>query len=203
MRFSKFSAVRLFAFIAMLTPCLWLILKFTQQDLGANPVEFLTHETGKWTLIFLLTGLAISPLKNILGWKAPMKLRRMVGLYAFFYACLHLMIYWVFDQSLSFAYVWEDILKRPYITIGFSAWLLLIPLAITSANYFRKRMGKNWIKLHKLAYVTALLGLLHYIWLIRADYAETFIYAAVLFLLLGYRLLHSLKLRFKVRPEQA
>lgn len=183
-----FIYVRIVSFALLLLPAILLIIAFFTHDLGANPVEKLTHETGKWALISLLLSLSITPLTRLSGFKKWMLLRRMLGLYAFFYACLHFTIYWVFDQSLSLEYVWDDILDRPYITVGFSAWLLLIPLAITSTNKLRRRMGRHWLTLHKLVYGIACLVIIHYIWLIRADYAEVYLYVLWLIALFSYRI---------------
>jgi len=180
--------LRAFTFVALLLPFVFLVVNFFTDRLGVNPVETLTHETGQWALICLLISLSVTPIKNISGVKKLMRIRRMTGLFCFFYACLHFSVYWVFDQSLSLAYVWDDIKDRPYITIGFSAWLLLIPLAVTSTTSMRRRLGKNWLHLHKLVYLIALLALIHYIWLIRADYAEVTIFATWLALLLAYRI---------------
>jgi Predicted membrane protein len=175
-------------FFTLLSPALLLVWQLLTHRLGANPVEALTHETGKWALICLLISLSHTPLKNLFNWKKVMRYRRMTGLYAYFYVCLHFCIYWVFDQSLSLAYVWDDILDRPYITLGFCAWLLLTPLAITSTKNMRRRLGHRWLSLHKLIYVIGILAIAHYIWLIRADYAEVVIYTLWLALVLGYRL---------------
>ena len=175
-------------FALLLLPAGWLVYGLLTHSLGTNPVEKLTHETGEWALICLCLGLAITPVKNIAGWKWLMQYRRMLGLFAFFYACLHLAVYWVFDQSLSLVYLWEDIKDRPYITLGFSAWLILLPLAITSTNAWRKRLAKNWLRLHRLTYAAVALALLHYIWLIRADYAEVYPFALAIGVLLAYRL---------------
>ncbi|WP_075185406.1 sulfite oxidase heme-binding subunit YedZ [Teredinibacter haidensis] len=183
--------LRPFTFITLLIPLLLLSWQFFNRQLGANPVEALTHETGKWAFICLLLSLSATPIKSITGVKKVMQLRRMTGLYAFFYACLHFTIYWVFDQSLSLQYVWDDIIDRPYITLGFSAWLLLIPLTITSTKKMRKKLGRQWLNLHKLVYLIALLAIAHYIWLIRADYAEVIIYSIWLTALLGHRLYKS------------
>lgn len=189
----KFSLFKLSVFLLLLLPALFLIYGLINNSLGTNPVEKLTHETGTWSLICLILSLAVTPLKNIFGWKWLMKFRRMLGLYAFFYAFLHFSVYWVFDQSLSFEFLWEDIKERPYITMGFSALLLMLPLAITSTQGWRKRLAKKWISLHKLAYPAAILALLHYIWLIRADYQEVVIYAVLIIALLAYRAVRAMK----------
>ncbi|WP_018415766.1 sulfite oxidase heme-binding subunit YedZ [Teredinibacter turnerae] len=188
-----FTSWRFATFFLLLSPGVWLVYGFIANNLGANPVETLTHQTGKWAFICLLVSLAITPARQLTGVKKLMLLRRMVGLYAFFYATLHFLVYWVFDQSLSVAYLWEDISDRPYITLGFLGWLLLLPLAITSTQNWRKRLGKRWLTLHKLTYAVGLLALFHYIWLIRADYSEVVPYATILVALLGYRVFRWLK----------
>ncbi|WP_045857429.1 protein-methionine-sulfoxide reductase heme-binding subunit MsrQ [Teredinibacter purpureus] len=187
----KNSLLKLLVFTLLLLPIIVLTAQFFQHRLGANPVETLTHETGKWALVCLLLSLSASPLKAAFGWKKIMQFRRMLGLYSFFYASLHFAIYWVFDQSLSFAYVWEDILDRPYITLGFSAWLLLIPLTITSTQSLRRKLGRRWLQLHKLVYLIGLLVIAHFIWLIRADYTEAILYSAWLFIVYAQRIIHS------------
>ncbi|MBX2857913.1 MAG: sulfoxide reductase heme-binding subunit YedZ [Cellvibrionaceae bacterium] len=182
-------------------PAALLLYALLAQSLGTNPVEKLTHETGKWALICLCLSLAATPLRQLLRWVWLMQYRRMLGLFAFFYACLHLAVYWVFDQSLSFIYLWDDIKDRPYITMGFSAWLILLPLAITSTLAWRKRLGKNWLRLHRLSYAAVLIALLHYIWLIRADYSEVYPFAIAIAVLLGHRLVKQLQHRL-YRPTQ-
>jgi len=182
--------LRVTAFCLLSLPTIFLGVGFVRQNLGANPIETLTHQTGTWALICLLISLSLTPLKT-LGWKQGMKVRRMSGLFSFYYASLHFLIYWIFDQSLSFSYVWQDIADRPYITLGFSAWLLLIPLTVTSTKKMRQRLGRYWISLHKLVYPIAILVMAHYIWLIRADYAEVYLYSIWLSILLIFRLVHS------------
>ncbi len=185
--------LRALTFISLLTPATLLVVNFFNRNLGANPVETLTHETGQWAFICLLISLSCTPVYKVFGLKKVMRIRRMSGLFAFFYGSLHFAIYWVFDQSLSLEYLWQDIKDRPYITLGFSAWLLLIPLTITSTRKMRQRLGKTWLKLHKLVYIIALLALAHYIWLIRADYAEVIIFALCLSILLATRIFFMMK----------
>jgi len=180
--------LRLLTFIALLLPTLYLSYQFIFNKLGANPVEALTHQTGKWALISLLLSLSITPTIRFTRYKKLMLIRRTTGLYAFYYASLHLLIYAVFDQSLSLQFLWEDVIDRPYITLGFSAWLMLIPLTVSSTQNMRRRMGKRWVQLHKLVYVIAIVVIFHYLWLIRVDYTEVVPYALWLVILLGYRL---------------
>lgn len=148
----------------------------------------MTRNTGDWAMYFLLITLAITPLRKLTGWRWLIKYRRMMGLYAFFYACLHFLTYIWFDQFFNVPEIINDIIKRPFITIGFLSLLLLIPLAVTSNHAMMLRLKKNWQKLHRLVYVIALLVMLHYFMMIKADYKEPLIYLVILLLLLLYRL---------------
>jgi len=157
--------------------------------LGANPAEFITRATGDWTLRFLLITLAVTPLRKLTGWNWLARLRRMLGLYAFFYAIVHLSSYVSFDHVFDAGEILRDIVKRPFITVGFTALVLLVPLAVTSTNAMVRRLGaKRWLALHRLVYVIAPLGVLHFWWMVKRDITEPAIYAAILTLLLGYRL---------------
>jgi len=174
-------------FFICLLPLVMLVWDGFHDALGANPVEKITHRTGDWTLRFLLLTLSVTPLRKLLNWKFMMRFRRMLGLFAFFYACLHFVTYLVFDHFFDFGEIAKDILKRPYVTVGFTGFVLLIPLAITSTNNMKKRLGKNWKRLHQLVYVIAVCGILHYLWLVKADLLQPLIYAAILLLLFGVR----------------
>ena len=174
-------------FSVCLAPFVALVIGVFNSSLGTNPVETLTHETGNWTLRFLLITLTITPLRRLATANWLIKLRRMFGLYAFFYACLHFMTYIWFDHYFDWAEIIEDIPKRPFITVGFTAFVLLIPLAVTSTNGMMRRLKKHWINLHKLIYIIAVLGVLHFLWLVKADLFEPMIYAVLLLILLGYR----------------
>jgi len=157
----------------------------------ANPVEFVLRELGEWALRFLLITLAVTPLRKLMGWAWIVPLRRMLGLYAFFYALLHLLVFFVADLNYSFARLWEEILKRPYITVGMAAFLLMVPLAVTSTNKMIKRLGgERWRALHRLIYASGALAVLHFYWLkaSKANVSEPLIYAAILAVLLGYRM---------------
>ena len=169
-------------------PAAWAFyLGFTDQ-LGADPVKSLEHTLGLWALRFLIAGLAITPLRR-LGGPNLVRYRRAVGLLAFFYVCLHLAVYVSFDLGFNFAAVWKDIVKRPYITIGMLAFVLLIPLAITSNNAMVKRLGAQaWQKLHRLVYAAALLGAIHFVWLVKSWPPEPLIYLAIVVTLLLFRL---------------
>ncbi len=162
----------------------------------ANPVEYVTRATGDWSLRFLLITLAVTPIRIIYGFGKILRVRRMLGLFAFFYVLTHFMIYAFLDLAYSndvgfselASYVYNDIVKRPYITVGFIAFLLLIPLAVTSTNGMMKRLGKKWRSLHKSVYLVAILGVLHYFWLVKKDLTEPVIYASILAGLFAVRL---------------
>ena len=174
-------------FCVSLLPLVWLCWLAWQDQLGTNPVETLSHRTGDWSLRFLLLTLAVTPLRRLSGWNWLLKFRRMLGLFAFFYVCLHLGVYLIFDQFFDPSAILEDIAKRPYITVGFAGFLLLIPLAATSTNGMIKRLGRNWQRLHRLVYLIGMLGVVHYWWLVKADISEPLLYAGLLTMLLGYR----------------
>jgi methionine sulfoxide reductase heme-binding subunit len=161
--------------------------------LGANPAEFITRSTGDWTLRFLLATLAVTPLRKAFGWHWLLRFRRMLGLYAFFYAVVHLSSYVSFDHVFELTEILADIVKRPFITVGFTALVLMIPLAVTSTHKMVQRLGaERWLSLHRLVYVIAPLGVLHFWWMVKKDVTEPAIYAAVLAVLLGYRLVAKL-----------
>lgn len=155
--------------------------------LGANPVETLLHELGLWGLRFLLIGLAITPLRRLSKWHWLTRFRRMVGLFAFFYVVLHFLVYANLDQGLLFGAIIEDIIKRPYITLGITALLMLIPLAMTSTRGMMRRLGKNWLRLHRLVYPVAVLAVWHFYWQVKLDTLEASVYALILAFLLGIR----------------
>ena len=171
-------------------PCARLIWLATQGGLGANPIEYITRSTGWWTLAFLMITLSITPLRRLLGWPWLARLRRTVGLCAFAYALMHFVIYLWLDQFFDFAAITKDIIKRPFITVGFTAFLLLIPLAVTSTNAMVCRLGgRRWQQLHRCVYAIAVLGVLHYWWLVKKDLREPILFALLLTLLLGARIL--------------
>ncbi len=179
-------------FFACLIPLGRLVWFGLHNQLGTNPIEFITHSTGTWTLNFLLITLCITPLRQLSGWSWLIKLRRMVGLYAFFYACLHFITYIWLDQFFDVAAIIKDVIKRPFITVGFAAFILLIPLALTSTHAMLKKLGgKRWQSLHRLIYLIAILGVLHFWWLVKKDITEPLIYAVILASLLGYRVINS------------
>lgn len=186
--FSPLVLTKLGVFVFGLVPFGLLLYGAFNDRLGANPIETLTHGTGDWALRFLLITLAVTPLRRLSGWTMLQRLRRMLGLFAFFYACLHFLIWFWLDQSLSLSAMVEDVIKRPYITVGFLAFVLLIPLAATSTRGMMRRLGRNWQRLHRLVYAVAVLAVLHFLWLVKADWTEPALYGAILSLLLLSRL---------------
>jgi len=179
--------IKIILFFLCLIPFAWLVWRGLNAELGANPVETVTRYTGDWTLRFLLITLSVTPVRRLSGWNTLLRYRRMLGLFSFFYASIHFSIY-VIDQYFSVATIVEDILKRPYITVGFSCFILLIPLAITSANNMVRWLGaKRWQRLHQLIYVIAIGGVLHFLWLVKSDISEPLLYGTLLCGLLGYR----------------
>jgi sulfoxide reductase heme-binding subunit YedZ len=179
--------VKPLVFLACLIPFLLLLRGVLDGDLGANPLERVTDVTGQWGLRFLLLTLAITPLRRLTGWTWLLRFRRMLGLFVFFYITLHFLTWVWLDQELSWGNILADIVKRPYVTVGFSAWLLLFPLAATSTRGMMRRLGRKWQRLHRAVYAIGVLAILHYIWLVKADLLEPLIYAAVLILLLVVR----------------
>jgi sulfoxide reductase heme-binding subunit YedZ len=165
-----------------------LIFLGLHDGLGANPIEFITHSTGTWTLVGLLVTLSVTPLRKLgaPGWLV--RFRRLLGLFAFFYACLHFVTYVWLDQFFDPASIAKDVIKRPFITVGFTAFVLLIPLAATSNQRMMKKLGRNWQRLHRLIYLIASLGVVHYWWLVKKDITLPLIYACVLAILLAMRL---------------
>lgn len=175
-------------FAACLLPLVLLIWRTLDGSIGPNPVEGITHATGDWALRLLLVTLAVTPLRWLSGWTPLARLRRMLGLFAFFYAVLHFTTYLWLDQFFDWQAIVADIAKRPYITVGFAALVLMVPLAVTSTRGWQRRLGARWKQLHRLIYPIGVLAVLHYLWLVKADLLEPAIYAAVLALLLAARM---------------
>lgn len=175
-------------FALALLPALWLAYRTYAGRLGTNPVEELTLTTGIWALRLLLASLAITPLRRLSGWNGAIQYRRMLGLFAFFYASLHLLIYIVLDQGLAVGYILADVGKRRYITAGMLAFLLMLPLAITSTKGWIRRLGRRWQRLHQLVYASAIAAALHFIWKVKVVIGEPVYYALILAVLLGFRL---------------
>lgn len=157
--------------------------------LGADPAKTLSWETGSWAIRFLILSLAVTPLRYLFSWPYVFRLRRMVGLFAFFYACLHLLVFLMFLLQWEWQNIGLEIVERPYITLGFFAWLLLLPLALTSLNVMQRKLGRNWKRLHRSVYLINILAVLHVVWIIRSSYAEALLYGVLVAVLLVYRLL--------------
>jgi sulfoxide reductase heme-binding subunit YedZ len=197
-------------FLACLVPLCKLVLEafgIAGLGLGANPVEQLIHRCGLWGLIFLLITLSVTPFRVLTGHNWLMRFRRMFGLFAFFYICLHFLVYSGLDQRFNFGAIGEDIVKRPYITLGITGLTLLIPLALTSTSAMMRRLGRHWLQLHRLVYVVALLGVWHFYWQVKKDISEPLLYAGILALLLGYRVVSAWRRKkrnvYRQEPGQA
>lgn len=187
---SFYALTKPVVFVLGLLPLLFLslrVLNLAGYSLGANPIEALLHELGRWGLKFLLLTLAITPLRHWTGWNWLIRYRRMLGLFAFFYIVLHFLTYSVLDQGLDVGAIAEDIVKRPYITLGMTGLLLLIPLALTSTRGMMRRLGKRWQQLHRLVYVIAIVGVWHFYWQVKLDALDPTIYALGLIFLLTAR----------------
>ena len=187
MKFNQIYIKRLI-FIASLWPILSIGIDIFQNNLGANPVEFIERHFGKWTLIFLCLTLSMTPLRRITKINQWILYRRMLGLFVFFYASIHLICYIGLDYQFAWIDIKNDIIKHRYVLVGFLAWLLLLPLAITSSDKMIRKLKMNWKLLHRLIYVIAILGVLHFIWLVKKDITEPLIYAAIVSILLILRL---------------
>jgi sulfoxide reductase heme-binding subunit YedZ len=189
-------------FLLGLAPFAWLLFRVFTGRLSPEPVEDITFATGDWGLRFLLITLAVTPLRALSGFNALIRLRRMLGLFAFFYLCLHFATYLVLDQFFDWSAIVEDIAKRTYILVGLTGFVLLIPLAVTSTDAMMKRLGgRRWKRLHKLVYVTAVAGVVHFLWLVKADISEPMIYIAILVILLGYRIYANARTRSAPSPR--
>jgi len=199
----KFKIWKATAFLACLLPLASLVWDGFTDNLGANPIEVITRSVGVWTLTLLLITLSVTPLRKLTGWNDLIKFRRMFGLFAFFYGCLHFTTYIWLDQFFDLHEIIKDVMKRPFITVGFASFTLLIPLALTSTRKMIARLGKRWQQLHRVVYLIAIGGVVHFYWLVKADTFRPLLYGASLALLLGFRLVTSSALnRVKVsRPE--
>jgi len=182
--------LKAFLFLLCLTPLGRLGWLAFNGGLGANPIEFITRSTGTWTLVFLLITLSITPLRRLTGRNGLIRYRRMLGLFAFFYVCLHFTTYIWLDQYFDWAAIIKDVIKRPFITVGFACFVLLIPLAATSTNAMQRRLKRRWQQLHRLVYLIAIGGVVHYWWLVKKDITQPVIYASILTALLGFRLVY-------------
>ena len=191
-------ALKVVLWLGALAPGAWLVAGVFQGWLGANPIEKLTHVTGMTTLVLLLLTLTVTPLRRITGWNPVIRLRRPLGLFAFFYALGHFSIWFVFDMVFNVTWMLEDVVERPFITVGFTAFLILIPLALTSTKGWIRRLGKRWATLHKGIYLAATLGVVHFYWFVKADTRLPVLLGACLLVLLAFRtprLLDTISLR--------
>jgi sulfoxide reductase heme-binding subunit YedZ len=197
----QLTAIRATLFVACLGPLARLVVLGMAGGLGANPVETVTRSTGWWTLALLCITLLVTPLRRATGANWLLRLRRMLGLYAFFYACLHFTTYIWLDVWFDAAKVAKDVFKRPFITVGFTAFVLLWPLALTSTNAMQRRLGRAWVRLHRLIYAIVALGVVHFWWLVKRDITEPAIFALVVLVLLAARLVPKARtVRWRVRP---
>jgi sulfoxide reductase heme-binding subunit YedZ len=187
-------------FILCLVPLAWLGWRAYQQNLTANPIEFITHFTGDWTIRFLLITLSVTPLRKLFNQPQLARFRRMLGLFAFFYGCLHLMTWLGLDKFFDLSEMWKDVVKRRFITAGMTAFLLMLPLAITSTAGWVRRLGfVRWQRLHRLIYFSALAGVIHYYWLVKSDVREPLMYGGIWAALMCYRLVVWMRAPRKVQ----
>jgi sulfoxide reductase heme-binding subunit YedZ len=189
-------------FLLSLGPAAYLVYLGLTNDLGVNPAETLQLETGTWALRFLLATLALTPLRRLTGWNRLVQYRRMLGLFAFFYAFTHFLTYLVLDQYFAFGAMMADVAKRPFITMGFIAFVLLIPLAVTSTKGWIRRLGRRWQSLHRLVYISAISASIHYLWKVKLVFGPPVYYALGVALLLGFRVFWSLRSAKSVVPQR-
>jgi sulfoxide reductase heme-binding subunit YedZ len=182
-------------FLLALLPAALLVRGMLTGTLGVNPAETIQLQTGRWALKFLLLSLTVTPIRRLTGWNIVIQYRRMLGLFAFFYATLHFSAYFAFDLNFAIDTMVTDVLKRPFIALGFSAFLLLIPLAVTSTRGWIRRLGKKWTQLHRLVYVAAILATIHFAWKVKVFTGDPVYYAVVLTLLLGFRVVWEVRVR--------
>jgi methionine sulfoxide reductase heme-binding subunit len=187
------SISKVLLFVLALLPVAWLIRGVLTADLGANPAETIQLQTGRWALKFLLITLSITPLRRLTGWNVVIQYRRMLGLFAFFYASLHFTSYIVLDQYFDWSGILADVRKRPFITMGFTAFVLMVPLALTSTRGWIRRLGRRWQTIHRLVYVSAICAAIHFIWKVKVVSGDPVLYAAALTLLLGFRVVWRLR----------
>jgi len=187
------KAAKVLVFLACLAPFVWLAIRTLTGRLGINPIEDLELTTGIWALRLLVITLAVTPFRRLTGWNRVIQYRRMFGLFTFFYACVHFAIYIGLDQSLAFGLILKDVAKRPFITMGFTAFVLMIPLALTSTKGSIRRLGRRWQVLHRLIYVSAVCAAVHYLWKVKVMIGSPVYYAIVIALLLGFRVLWQLR----------
>ena len=183
--------LRILTFLVCLIPFVLLLLKVLQNDLGPDPAKELALETGEWSIRFLLLALAMTPLRHLSGRMEFAQRRRMVGLFALFYASVHFLVWVIFLLGLRWGAILEEVIERPYITIGFASFLILIVLGATSPRVMVRKLGKNWRRLHRLVYVAGVLAIIHLVWIVRTDLSEALLYGAILAGLLGWRLVFA------------
>ena len=188
--------IKLGVFLFALIPFWYLLVKALQNELGPDPAQTLSVETGEWALRFLLLTLAITPIRQTLRIPEIARLRRMIGLFTFFYATIHLVSWMAFILEFRWLAIAEELVERPYITIGFLAYILLFSLGATSTNFMVRRLGRNWKKLHQLIYLAGILTVIHLLWILRTDITEAVVYGTLLLILLGYRVLRKFKFKF-------
>ena len=188
-------AAKTIVFLVSLVPVALLVRGMLTGTLGVNPAETVQLATGRWALKFLLLSLAITPVRRLTGWNVVIQYRRMLGLFAFFYACCHFTAYWAFDLNFAFGAMAGDVLKRPFIALGFTALLLLLPLALTSTKGWIRRLGRRWAALHRLVYVAAILAVVHFALKVKVFTGDPVIYAAVLTVLLAFRVVWFMRRR--------
>jgi len=191
--------VRILTFAAALLPAAALVYGFYTNDLTANPGDYITDQTGTWTIAFLTISLAVTPLRRMTGWNEVVKLRRMLGLFAFFYATLHLLTWIVFIHFFDVSFMVEDVVKRPFITVGMATFLILLSLAVTSNRFAIRRMGRRWQTLHRLVYLAAIGAVIHFWWLVKADITEPRRWAIAIGVLLGFRVWWTYRGRLSLR----
>ena len=180
-------------FVTALIPFFVLVLRVMQNDLGPDPAQELAKETGEWTLRFLVLTLALTPLSQLTGKPQFVRIRRMVGLFTLFYATVHFLVWMSFLLAFRWVAIGEELVQRPFITVGFAAYMILVALGITSPQFMLRKLGKNWKKLHRLIYAAAILGLIHLLWILRTDVGEAALYGLIVAVLLGFRVVKSRK----------
>jgi len=196
---TRFGLIRTAIFAAALVPAAALVYDFLTNDLTANPIDYITDTTGYTAITLLMITLTVTPLRRLTGRNEVIKLRRMLGLLAFFYACLHFSTWLVLDWFFDFASMAADVVERPFITMGMATFVLLIPLAATSTKGMTRRLGKRWVQLHRLVYVAGLTAVIHFWWVVKADFREPRLFALALSILLGFRAWWTLRTRLSSR----
>jgi len=196
------KAAKVGVFLLCLTPFAWLLTRTLTGRLGINPVEDLELTTGIWALRFLVLTLAVTPFRRVTGWNRPIQFRRMLGLFTFFYGCVHFAIYVGVDQFFAWGLIVKDVVKRPFITMGFTAFVLMIPLAVTSTKGWIRRLGRRWQLLHRLIYISAVCAAVHYLWKVKVMIGSPVYYAIVIASLLGFRIVWQLMSAKSLKTQQ-